>query len=657
VEQFKIQMKKGDWLSVSEAAQLENISERAVQKRIKDDKNITRELEGRGGCSGISYEVNLLSLSPEAQALYEKHQISNYRNNFLQEMEIEGIEVPEEQQELALKRLEIVKQILSHRGPGKTEFVQNLSKELGENPRKLYRWVKSWSETKALSSLIRKRRFDLGNTKSFSLEAINYLKAAYINRQHALKAYNLLIEKAAEKGWNIGTYRSALRHISQIDPALLVYSNEGRKGLDDKVVPSIRRDYSDLEPMEILSGDHHVFDLMVQDLPRAKPYRPWITVFQDLRTRAIVGYCIVKQPNSESIAVALRHTILPKEKREYIFFGIPKTVYIDNGKDYRSKYLAGNEWKERNFGKIDLNPDTRGVFARLEIETIFANPYNAKAKAPERWFRTLEDQCIKDLPGYTGNKPENRPAERLIKETESGELLTIVNLAQIVEDYIVKIYHQNSHRGVGMKGKSPIENWRSCRKRGWEPKTVSSERVLDALLMRENKRKVNRGLVAIFNTYYEHPVLQRLQGETVEVRYDASDLSTIHVFHNNDYVCSAPAYNYASMKISHEELQNRIKQKRRAINNIVERHEDMMRSAGINPKVVGRSKIDNSEDATFILTGLEKTAEDMNEANESIKRKAVRKINPKELESWVDPWIEIEEDRKYAEEERRKNES
>lgn len=641
------------YLTTAEVADFEGISRRAIIKRIKGGLYNLRKAVGRGGCAGANYKVALSSLSINAQDDYWKRQeeLMPEDDRYLTD------NLSLEQQELALKRLDIVKQILSHRGPGKTEFIQGIAIEAGEPTRKLYRWVKAWSDTKTLTSLIRKKRSDHGNTKSFSLEAINYLKAVYIKRQHALKAYNLLIERAAEKGWNIGSYRSALRHIQQIDPALLVYSNEGRRGLDDKVVPPIRRDYSDLDPMEILSGDHHVFDLMVQDSPGAKPYRPWLTVFEDLRTRTIAGYCIVRQPNSESIALALRHTILPKKRKDYNIFGMPGTVYIDNGKDYKCLYLTGNRWKERNYGKIDFNSNTKGVFARLDIATTYALRFNAKAKAPERWFRTLEDQCVKDLPGYLGNKPENRPVEKLLKEIESGELLTIVNLAQIVEDYITNIYHHNPHRGVGMHGKSPLETYSHCRKNGWEPKTVMSERVLDALLMRESKRIIRRGVIAIFNTLYEHQILQRYEGESVEVRYDASDLSTVHVFHDNQYLCTAPAYNYASMKMSREELQNRLKEKRRSINNIVERHDDLMRSAKINPKVVGRSKIGESEDARFVLTGLEKTAEDMEEANQTIKRKSFRKIDSKELEGWKDPWIEIDEDREFEEEFRRKNES
>ena len=81
-----------------------------------------------------------------------------------------------------------------------------------------------------------------------------------------------------------------------------------------------------------------------------------------------------------------------------------------------------------------------------------------------------------------------------------------------------------------------------------------------------------------------------------------------------------------------------------------------MRSAQINPKVVGRSNISESEDATFIITGLEKTAEDIEEVNESIKRKSVRKNVSEELEGWTDPWDEIDEDIRYAEEKRKNNE-
>ena len=98
-----------------------------------------------------------------------------------------------------------------------------------------------------------------------------------------------------------------------------------------------------------------------------------------------------------------------------------------------------------------------------------------------------------------------------------------------------------------------------------------------------------------------------------------------------------------------------LKEMRRSINNIVERHDDLMKTAQINPKVVGRSKIDEAEDAKFVITGFEKTAEDIVEANESINRKSIRKIKPKELDKWTDPWNEIDEDIKYVEENNKNN--
>ncbi len=88
--------------------------------------------------------------------------------------------------------------------------------------------------------------------------------------------------------------------------------------------------------------------------------RPWITVFQDLGTKAITGFTLVEKPSSDSIALAFRHAVLPKkiyrwkpvskifETEKYIFeelverfyypeMGLPRTIYIDNGRDYRSK--------------------------------------------------------------------------------------------------------------------------------------------------------------------------------------------------------------------------------------------------------------------------------------------------------------------------------
>ena len=60
-----------NWISVKEAAQLENVNERTIQRNI--NKNVyahIRLINGIGGKSGKQYEVALESLSEGAQALY-----------------------------------------------------------------------------------------------------------------------------------------------------------------------------------------------------------------------------------------------------------------------------------------------------------------------------------------------------------------------------------------------------------------------------------------------------------------------------------------------------------------------------------------------------------------------------------------------------------
>jgi hypothetical protein len=73
----------------------------------------------------------------------------------------------------------------------------------------------------------------------------------------------------------------------------------------------------------------------------------------DMRTRSLVGWCISFAPNSRTIAMALHHAILPKNDPAFPQHGLPSSVYIDNGKDYRSKYLNG---EEISIGRIDY-PD------------------------------------------------------------------------------------------------------------------------------------------------------------------------------------------------------------------------------------------------------------------------------------------------------------
>ena len=62
------------------------------------------------------------------------------------------------------------------------------------------------------------------------------------------------------------------------------------------------------------------------------------------------------------------------------------------------------------------------MYSKLGLETVFARPYNARAKVIERFFKELQEGFEKLLPSYIGSIIQNKPAyimrnEKFHKET------------------------------------------------------------------------------------------------------------------------------------------------------------------------------------------------------------------------------------------------
>ena len=90
--------------------------------------------------------------------------------------------------------------------------------------------------------------------------------------------------------------------------------------------------------MQQVQGDHHIIDRVV--MYEGRLVRPWLTVFLDMRSAAVLGWCVSTNPNSR--------TILMSYYMMAIRFGIPEMAHIDNGKDYKGKTIKGQRAKGKN---------------------------------------------------------------------------------------------------------------------------------------------------------------------------------------------------------------------------------------------------------------------------------------------------------------------
>ncbi|RPH89403.1 MAG: hypothetical protein EHM72_20435, partial [Calditrichaeota bacterium] len=179
---------------------------------------------------------------------------------------------------------------------------------------------------------------------------------------------------------------------------------------------------------------------------QGKPARPWITVWRDMRTSKWLGWLIhVEPPNTDHIMAAMYNAMTT--------WGIPRAIYIDNGKDYRSRDFTGG----RRVHRLEADElRIGGMAGALGIKTFFALPYNAQSKPVERDFKNWHAWIDRALPGYTGSNTSEKP-EKLRNEIASGSIITIHEFNEIAELYIDRIICGQSSKGKALQGRSPNE--------------------------------------------------------------------------------------------------------------------------------------------------------------------------------------------------------
>ena len=228
-----------------------------------------------------------------------------------------------------------------------------------------------------------------------------------------------------------------------------ILARDGEKALSDKVEPYIKRDASLLEVGDILVADGHKLAFNVINPFTGKPTRATLVGFLDWKSTALVGYEIMLEENTQCIASALRNAIINLDM-------IPKIVYQDNGRAFRAKYFtcgSGSVGSKRKRGVFVGEPNSfsndkgftelgfNGLYSKLGIETVFARPYNARAKVIERFFKEFQEGFEKLLPSYVGSSIDNKPAylmrnEKLHKQLHNDFIPTLDETINMIDMWL-----------------------------------------------------------------------------------------------------------------------------------------------------------------------------------------------------------------------------
>lgn len=299
-----------------------------------------------------------------------------------------------------------------------------------------------------------------------------------------------------------------------------VLARDGEKALSDKVEPYIKRDASLLEVGDILVADGHKLAFNVINPFTGKPTRATLVGFLDWKSTALVGYEIMLDENTQCIASALRNAIINLDM-------IPKIVYQDNGRAFRAKYFTD----DKGFTELGFN----GLYSKLGIETVFARPYNARAKVIERFFKEFQEGFEKLLPSYVGSSIQNKPAylmrnEKLHKQLHNDFVPTLDETIKMIDMWLNFKISQPCPNAPDKTIAEVLES----RKR----QNVDIN-LLDDLMLATEVKTIQRNGIRFLNCDYFD---ERLYGfkSKVLIKYNLFDLTSIKVYTTKgEYLCTA----------------------------------------------------------------------------------------------------------------------
>jgi len=382
--------------------------------------------------------------------------------------------------------------------PSKKEYGQRLKEEaekLEVSVRTLQRYVKAWRD-KGLVGLQDDVRADKGRSRMGD-ELEEFATKLFKNRNRNGRQLNRLdiVKRVQQKAVELNldkvpgrsTVYDFLKPLYEEEESKKSVRSSGWQG--EKLILNTKAGENlDVEESnQVWQIDHTPADILLVDDDGNLLGCPWLTSVVDSYSRCIVGFHIgFDAPSSKVVALALRHAILPKRypesyglKEEWGTFGVPRHIYTDNGKDFRSDHaqqIAGQlgfTWHYRS------RPSEGGIV--------------------ERPFKTLNQKVWSKLPGYKGSNVQDRP-----KGAEKYAVYTLDAVRKGLVKYIIHDYNQSEDARTGQ---TRCQRWDAGL---IHTPVLPSERELDICLMKQETRRVQRrGHVNFADIVYKGERLNR----------------------------------------------------------------------------------------------------------------------------------------------------
>ncbi|UQZ83294.1 hypothetical protein SK3146_02481 [Paenibacillus konkukensis] len=560
------------FVSLEDAAGYEGISYEAIKKKVQRNPalfNVRKEPVSSGGKPRIL--VALSSLSKKARRAYKEAQNIEGGDEVVIEERTNSDDVPwyidadlDEYIKKFGKRyyeaVELAKHIqefLNYADRDRTGFAEEFAAQLGMSQRTLYRHSQAYLEASAWALKLGKqdgKNYDYLKVlalcrkpkETYTFPSLSEPMKAWIenlwfdkrfaeNQGTIDMLYTKLQQVASTNSWDYPSYPTVARYIGYL-MEVKRYKNahylaeKGERMYRNKKLRKALQDMKSVPVMGLVQGDGHTFDVWVEyTYPNGKKtaIKPILVGWIDTRSRCIVGDIICHTPSAQVIKQSMLNMIYNEVG------GVPQWIKIDNGKDFTAETLTGRKRTER----MSLDSEAIGFYRSIGIQDDFRSlPYQPWGKAAiERFFLTLINRFEKWLLSYTGTLTGSRTSSKIKKDIpgmlERGELITMDELCTLWRKWRDEEYHTRKHRGLKDQGEqwhTPLEVFQNAERyfKAVPPRSVAATWLMQA----EERVRVYQVGIRRFGYEYRAPELDAYIDDYVNIKWDANDVTRLHVY-------------------------------------------------------------------------------------------------------------------------------
>lgn len=233
----------------------------------------------------------------------------------------------------------------------KSDFIK-LCRKLNISAPRCYVLLGEYDESEGASSLIRSKRGRKPGSSAISPQVESIIGIAIDEVWKGPGTKVVAVKKRVDEMCGAAHceapgYRAVNTRVKRRDQSEMMRLKSGKKKSGDlyQARPKHNEARNILEKWQM---DHCVIDCIIVDEKNRKPLcRPWATLIIDVCSRVVIGfYLSIHAPSSYSVAMAVTHATLPKNRwleavgdtdLSYPYYGKGLTIAMDNAKEFKSR--------------------------------------------------------------------------------------------------------------------------------------------------------------------------------------------------------------------------------------------------------------------------------------------------------------------------------